>query len=285
MEKKILIPIIGLLVIVGVGLAYLQISSTRPSENQAAPSQGPFATFLCIHMEPGAISPDYQVEHWPHVIGLVELADNYGAKLALEFAPQYAEYILENAARFNLVKGWQQNGHEIALQHHAPGHQGVWDGYTDNPASQALPQYQGSTENMAAWLRQLAAPENLLTAVVGPDNDLEHEWPAGVKYRTYGVVEGSVSKPVDNLIRGSPVKSVLHQYVYFGCSPQQPLGQLSTVQSEFLNAKPDEIVGVILHDMDYPKDSGTILRSWLEFLKGKNYSVRTVKDILSHYLA
>lgn len=289
-------------VAVGAGVYLIVTKQAAPGGPQGGgPSEnrGPYATFLCIHLEPGGATPggvSWQEYYWPYVMQIVALADNYNAKLTLHMSPQYAEYVLQDAARINIVRGWQKNGHEIGLHHHLPKHQGVWDGYTDNVELVGKKiknvEYRGSLENMMALVREVAAPESVLSASVGPleeyqdiDSPTFTEWPLGIRYHAFGVIDGSVSRPVENIIRGSRVKVVLHHYLYFGSSPQQPLGQLPAVQSQFLGAKSDEIVGVNLHDLDYPKDSGAIMRSWLEFLKGKNCSVRTLSDILSRYPA
>jgi len=285
----IIAVVIAAVVVVGAGVYFIVRQPGGPSgggqpgggENQ----KGPYATFLAIHMEPGSSYPSYQENYWSSVVGLVGLADNYGAKLTLEFAAQWGEYISQDTTKLNLVKQWRQHGHEIALHHHTPKHQGAWDGYTDNTqligGKVKNVEYRGSLENMMAWIQLLAAPDNVITACIGPLEEYENvdtEWPLGIKYQTFGVIEGSVSKPVDNLIRGSLVKSVLHQYFYYG----QGTVSLEQVKNEFNGAKSDEIVGVVMHQFDYADDPST-MRAWLEFVKGKGYQIRTVRDILSSY--
>lgn len=285
----IIVVVIAAVVVVGAGVYFIVRQPGGPSgggqpgggENQ----KGPYATFLAIHMEPGSSYPSYQENYWSSVVGLVGLADNYGAKLTLEFAAQWGEYISHDIAKLNLVKQWRQHGHEIALHHHTPKHQGAWDGYTDNAqligGKVKNVDYRGSLENMMAWVQLLAAPDNVITAAVGPLEEYENvdtEWPLGIRYHTFGVVEGSVSKPVQKTYRGTQVIEVLHHYIYYG----QDIATLEQVEGEFNGAKPDEIIGVVMHQFDYADDPLT-MRAWLEFLKGKNYSVRTVSDILSHY--
>jgi len=104
--------VVAAVVVVGAGVYFISRQLGGPSgggqpersENQ----KGPYATFLAIHMEPGSSYPSYQESYWSSVVGLVRLADNYGAKLTLEFAAQWGEYISQDPAKLNLVKQWRQ---------------------------------------------------------------------------------------------------------------------------------------------------------------------------------
>jgi hypothetical protein len=50
---------------------------------------------------------------------LVQKADDYGFHLTLAFNPQWAEYILLDSSRINIIKQWQEQGHEVAFHHHS----------------------------------------------------------------------------------------------------------------------------------------------------------------------
>ena len=47
----------------------------------------------------------------------------------MHFNPQWAEYILEDSNRINLLKHWQSQNYEIGIHHQGYDH-GDWNGYT-----------------------------------------------------------------------------------------------------------------------------------------------------------
>ena len=69
-------------------------------------SHSPFSTFLAIHFEVGGNTRnlEHQRSHWPTAVNLEKLADQYNAKLSLQFNPQWAEYILQDHDKYNLLK-------------------------------------------------------------------------------------------------------------------------------------------------------------------------------------
>jgi len=107
-------------------------------------SGNPFSTFLAIHFEVGGDTRNlaHQKEFWPVAIDLIKLANKYNAKLTLQFNPQWAEYILKDKNKFNLLKEWQNRGHEIGLHHHGYDH-GNWNGYTNRPGKENEPRFRG----------------------------------------------------------------------------------------------------------------------------------------------
>jgi hypothetical protein len=88
------------------------------------------STFFAVHCEAGTQGPPlkWQEAHWPALV---------------RFNPQWAEYILKDAQRLQRVKGWQNNGHEIALHYHMVRH-GDWCGYTNREEWKRDPRYRGT---------------------------------------------------------------------------------------------------------------------------------------------
>ena len=107
-------------------------------------------TFVMIHFEAGYqgrlnndlpinIPQEYMTIHlgWQAYLfdtakKLVQKANDYGFRLTLAFNPQWAEYVLLDNTKVNLVKQWQENGHEVAFHHHSVNHPD-WNGYSNDP--------------------------------------------------------------------------------------------------------------------------------------------------------
>ncbi|HDY75539.1 MAG TPA: hypothetical protein ENH49_03350 [Candidatus Marinimicrobia bacterium] len=83
-------------------------------------------SFFEVHLEPRNANDDA----FNSLNELVDAADGYGAKLTLLFTPPWAEMILSDDAKLNLITRWKQNGHEIGGHHHGPS-VCSWDGYTN----------------------------------------------------------------------------------------------------------------------------------------------------------
>lgn len=109
----------------------------------------PFANFLVIHFEVGENTKnlEYQEAYWPEVNNLIALSKPYKANLTLQFNPQWVEYFLKDKTKLELLKKWQQEGHEIGFHHHGYDHEG-WDGYTNRSGKEDDPRFRGNMANM-----------------------------------------------------------------------------------------------------------------------------------------
>ena len=61
---------------------------------------------------------------------MIDTATAYNVPLTMEFSPDWVQMILSDPSKLNLVRQWQQWGHEVAGHHHGIFHC-VWDGYTN----------------------------------------------------------------------------------------------------------------------------------------------------------
>jgi hypothetical protein len=231
--------------------------------------QGP-GTFVAVHLEPNNTSY-YQV-----LVDMVALADSFRVPLTLEFTPQWADTILADPSLLAQVRGWQKKGHEIAAHHHAVSYgAGGWDGYTNRPpAEYPVPiKYRGNMQDYFILLSRLAGDSLLLTGCI---TDAEADWPAGIPYRTEGhnVTEG-LSRPVPETLNSQAVTRV-------GFGLVNTKLRVDTAKALFNSAGSKDVLGVVLHEKDHAVNPNN-LRSWLQFLKDRGGTVKTVRRILKEY--
>jgi hypothetical protein len=207
---------------------------------------------------------------------MVALADSFHAFLTLQFNPQWADTILTDAALLAQVRGWQKKGHEITAHHHAVSY-GVsgWDGYTNRPAAEypVAFKYRGNMQDYFTLLSRLARDSLLLTGCI---TDAEVDWPAGIIYRTEGHnVAECLSRPTAMTFNGQAVISL-------GFGLINTRQRVDSAKVYYNSAGSKDVVGVVLHEKDFA-DNPMNLRSWLQFLKDKGKTVKTVRQILREY--
>ncbi len=231
--------------------------------------QGP-QTFVAVHLEPT------HTGYYQSLVDLVALADSFHASLTLEFNPQWADTILAAPALLLQVRGWQRNGHEIAAHHHAVSYgANGWDGYTNRPAAEypAPFKYRGNMQDYFILLSSLAGDSLLLTGCI---TDAEVEWPPGLIYRTddHNAAD-CLSRPSAMTLNGQAVTSL-------GFGLINTRQRVDSVQVFYNSAGPKDVIGVVLHEKDFA-DNPMNLRSWLQFLKDKGKTVKTVRRILRDF--
>ena len=109
--------------------------------------------FIVLHMEDGE-NNSYPSENFPRLDSLVNEADKYDIKLTLEFNPSWADFFLSHPSQLQRLRGWEVNGHEIALHHHGPSRPD-WNGYTNDQNYMNDPAYKGSVKDMIDIIKQL----------------------------------------------------------------------------------------------------------------------------------
>ena len=231
-----------------------------------ARSQGP-DTFFAVHCEPTHTS------YYPFLVKMVALADSFGAFLTLEFNPQWADTVLANPPLLNQVRQWQKNGHEIAAHHHSVDYgPGGWDGYTNRPPAEypVAVKYRGSMQDYFTLLSLMAGDSLLLT---GGITDWEMDWPVGLPYRTEGIyISQAVSRPEALSFNGQDVTSL--QYGLLNSRQKA-----DSAKAAYNGAGPKDVLGIVQHEKDFAEDPVN-LRAWLQFLKVKGGTVKTVRQIL-----
>ncbi len=234
--------------------------------------------FIVVHMEPGGQpdKDDYVIEHWPSLVDLVAEADSHDAHLTLLFNPQWASYIVEDDARLELVRSWEENGHELGLHHHGP-HMKNWNGYTNQNVYQNHPDYVGNVLDMMKIVNQLPASGQVMTACIGGGEDEDVDWPKGVKHETNGAsLEDLISTPevVDN--DGQFVLKLTHHLFnpssINGSSFEDLIEATSGMQAE-------EVMGIVFHANNYTQDADTY-DLLFDVLQQEGVDVITVSEIL-----
>ncbi len=255
----------------------------------AAGSGGPRAVFFAIHLEAGELTRGRrQEEQWPNAVGLVGMADRYGAKLTLMFNPQWAEHLLAREDRLKAVRAWQKNGHEIAVHYHNVFH-GDWNGYTNRKDEKYVrdPRYRGTVKEMMDLLSRLAGPERPLTMCMGPDalwDSLDAveidgpDYPEGVVYDVDGMNAG-LSPLLRTRFAGREILHLKHRFF----APQAGRREhLEKLKEEFSRARSHEVVGAVTHEADFGRSPGFI-EQWFRFCREKGAPIRTVRDIVESY--
>ena len=217
----------------------------------------PYASFLVIHFEVGGNteSLEYQEEFWPAAIDLVDLGEQYSAKFILQFNPQWAAYILKDLKRLNLLRKWQQKGHEVGLHHHGYDH-GDWNGYTNRRGKEDDPRFRGNVRDMMKVMMKLVHPHQISSGTI---TDEEFDYPQRIKYDTEGIqIYHARSKP-NRVTLGGNKKVIQVGMAFLACD-----ADIGSFKHEYLKSRKDEMFGVVTHGKDFSKNP-EIIEEWFEF--------------------
>lgn len=237
-------------------------------------SHNPFSTFLAIHFEVGGDtrSLDHQRAFWPTAVNLVKLADQYEAKLTLEFNPQWAEFILKDQDNFSLLEEWQKQGHEVGLHHHGYDH-GDWNGYTNRTEKEKDPKFRGRVEDMMELMRQLGHLYQILSGTI---TDEGVDYPEGIEYDTEGIeIYHARTKPKEVILGAREVIQVGMGFLSFD-------GDIERFKDEYLKSRDDEVFGIVTHEIDFAENP-EIIEEWLKFVKSRGRRIQTVSKIIPNY--
>jgi len=144
-------------------------------------------TFFTIHCEPN------DSHLFDKLVLLVNIANRQQVPLTIEFTPQWVDSIMRVPSRVQLVRAWQQQGHEIGAHHHGVYHLN-WDRYTNYPVSTITAQGKnpadllGDMNGYRAFLEKIGG-DSLMLTMGGPgesDPDQSKDWHQGFIYRTGG---------------------------------------------------------------------------------------------------
>lgn len=233
-----------------------------------------FGTFFVIHLEVGKDTKNlkHQNKYWLTMADFVELADQYNAKLTLQFNPQWAEYILQDKKRFHILKKWQEKGHEIALHHHGYDHAN-WNGFTNREGINDDSRYRGSVNDMMKLMNQISYPYELLSGTVTDD---QYDYPEGIKYDTQGIrIHHARTKPKKVILGDRIVNQVGMAFLSFK-------GNIERFRQDYMKSESDEIFGVVTHEADFAKNPA-IIEKWFKFIKSRSDKIETVSKIIYDY--
>ena len=296
--KKIIIGFV-ILLIIGLGDFFILKKPAPPNNPQ---TRGLPDVFFAVHFEPRSADE----RGFEELKNFVQMADDFKAKLTLQFTPSWAKMILSDENKLGLLRQWQANGHEIAAHHHGATHGWEWDGYTnlsasewqktrqevysrsgqDKKAVQSLAKqnnlgekYFGNMDDYMILLRKLAGSEKIFTMTMGPDS--KTDWPEEIPYS----LDNIVMLPNGDYNIGGTAIVKLKKEIYSGHNVSEidmrfieNLNEVEKAKEEYLRAKPSDVVGVVTHIEDFARDHNTP-RAWMEFINKKDPSGERNKTI------
>ena len=235
----------------------------------------PYGSFLVIHFEVGGDTKnlEYQKVYWPSAINLVDLANQYDVKLTLQFNPQWPEYILNDQNKLNLLKKWQQHGHEVGLHHHGYDH-GDWNGYTNRPRKEDDSRFRGTARDMMKLMGQLIQPYQLLSGTI---TDEEFDYSEDIKYDTEGILFIHARSKPKQVTLGRNNKVIQVGMALLSCE-----GDIESFKREYQKLKENEVFGVVTHEKDFAKNP-VIIEEWLRFIKSEGARITTVSQLIAKY--
>jgi len=296
-------------------LLFLQIAlllSACDKTTEPIPTNNSKYTFVAIHFEAGYkgrlnndLPIDLPGEYVPMDFGwqeylfetaekLVQKADDYSFHLTLEFNPQWAEYILLDNSKINTIKQWQERGHEIAFHHHSLSHPD-WNGYSNDPNALGNPiPFLGNVDVGLDFVRNLAAPENVTTAMIGglpidmpqsyqnaPENLI---FTSGNQYSSFEQYGNLRSLKPYRIIKnnGAEITYVTHRQLTTISNDFTVEEALNIFKEEYNNIQDEEIYGLVFHCYDYLEAEDTY-NNWFEFINNNSDTIKTVSEIISEY--
>ncbi len=295
----------------------LMMASTGCSQDSpASPNEIPTAdsesnTFVAIHFEAGyqgrivndlpiELPPEYlamdfgwQEYHFETAQNLVQKADDYGFHLTLMLNPQWAEYFLQNSEKTEIVRQWQQRGHEIAYHHHSINHPD-WNGYSNDPAASSSPIYLGEVDAGLDFVRALAEPVDVTSVMVGglpvdmpqslEETNEDLIFTGGNQYDSFEQYGELRSLKPEKIIKdnGGTVVRVAHRQLTWMSDDISIEEALEIFKEEYENMQADEIYGVVFHCFDYLAATVSY-DEWFEFIGNKGDMVRSVSEVIADY--
>ncbi len=222
---------------------------------------------------------------WSELVDLVALADRYAIPLSIDFTAQWAAMILGNDGKLSALEAWLEAGHEIGCHHHpywaTKDRQARWDGYTNTPFDEILPEDQAAhVGTMDDYMALLAAlPGDRRSGCLGSDDarDLE-DWPCELLYSTRGQsVADAVSQPAERAFGKCEVLEIGHALI--------TSAKRAELRAAFESTASDQIFGVVGHVYNY-RDFPIVFDQWfalLHSLDPNGERRRTVSDLLHEY--
>jgi hypothetical protein len=230
-------------------------------------------TFFTVHCEPN------DSHMFDRLVQLVNLANRQQVPLTIEFTPQWVDSILRVPSRLQLVRAWQQQGHEIGAHHHGVYHP-YWDRYTNYPTSTITAQSKNPADllgdmNAYRTVLEKIGGDSLMLTMGGPgesDPDQSKDWHEAFIYRTGGgrQVQEAFSSP--SILTYGPYR--VCQINYFFIDTQTAVNAL---KGRYNNTAAKDVVGVVTHPFNFAADSNYVI-DWMKFVQGAQR--KTVRQIL-----
>lgn len=270
------------------------------------------STFVMIHLEAGYkgrldnnlpidipqeyISMDFGWQEYLFDTAkkLVQKADEYGFTLTLAFNPQWAEYILLDKSKINIIKEWQEKGHEVAFHHHSINHVD-WNGYSNAPDAINHPiPFLGDVDVGLDFVKNLATPSDVTTAMIGGlPTDMPQSYKntsedlifaSGNQYNSFERYGKLRSLNPYHVIKdnGAKITYVTHRQLTTISKDYSVDKALEIFKIEYNNMKDDEIYGIVFHCYDYHTAEETY-NNWFEFIKNSGDKIKTINEVVLNY--
>ncbi|PIR97397.1 MAG: hypothetical protein COT91_01605, partial [Candidatus Doudnabacteria bacterium CG10_big_fil_rev_8_21_14_0_10_41_10] len=292
--------------------SYKFTEATAPAKPNVSNSGGKInsiTSFIMIHLEAGYQSlkennfppvlnfPDeyrnnplgWQEYFWSSVVDLVKEADNYNFDLTLALNPQWAEYILQDNVKIDMVKKWQEKGHEIGFHHHPKGHPD-WNGYSNASDSTKSSIYLGDVNKGFSYVKDIAFPQYVVSSTIG---GLPKEYPSLMVSEPGGRIILGSGNQFDSYPQLGKIKSfepIERKAQGIGSVLELTMRELSNVmnitpeeampilQTQYKNIKKGEVFGIVWHEFDYFMKKDLYIE-WFDFIKSQNGEVKAMKNI------
>ncbi len=272
----------ALLTLWGCARTAATLAADVPPASRASQAHGVFLTF---HLEVSDL-PHIQ-SLWPKLVDFMDLADAYGAKVTLQFSPQWAQYVYDRDLT-EVVRAWEENGHEIGVHHHGPSHK-FFDGYTNRPdlirtdGWYAFPvTYQGDMEAFMAFLSPLAQ-QPLLSAGMS-DGDID--WPEGLRYYATKYAEESskadlISTPWQATYNGYTV-TVATNAGYAIDHLGDAAVTLADIEAALQEADGQDVLGLVVNDNTVSSHFDEI-EPLFQLLEDYQAQARTIREVVGSF--
>lgn len=235
----------------------------------------PFASFLVIHLEVGGDtgSLQHQKLYWQTLIDLVELADQYDAKLTLQFNLQWIEYLSMYSDKIDKFWKWHEGSHEIGLHHHGYDHND-WNGYTNRKGKNNDSKFRGNVLDMMEIIHKFMGSVQLFSGTI---TDEKYDYPEFIRFDTEGIEVQHARRKPKRVVLGSNI-----ELIQLGMALLPWNGDLNSFKDEFVRSQKNEIFGIVTHELDFHKNP-VIIEEWLKFVNCNGMKIKTVKEIAVEY--
>ncbi len=261
----------------------------------------PEHSFFVIHCDPGYADNI----HWNTLNRMADSASFYGVPLTMEFSPQWVDMILSDQNKINLIRTWQQKGHEIAGHHHSIYHC-MWDSLTNYPddsiiANQPVYNDDGGTNCDSGILKSpmqpfydnldILAGDSLLLTWGSSDEHPEVDLYPDLLYRTSGGRDSAQQGFSDvyvetygptTLSNGTYGPYTVCLIDYFFISTQADVNEMIGVYNNTAFSGQFQAAGVVTHVFNVknsnPNMPNNFFYRWLRFISGKG--CKTVRNIM-----
>lgn len=223
---------------------------------------------------------------------MLQEADKYDIKLTLAFNPQWAEYILKDTVKVNLVKLWVKKGHEISFHHHGIKHVD-WNGYSNRPQAKNDSLYLGTVNDGYKFVEYLASPYHVGSGTL---TDVPIDFPSQMDKPGADLIfaEGNALSSYPQLGQVKSLKPHRNPKpnggfrVHFSIRQYTTAMQISLseaipiLKEQYKNMSDDDVFGIVWHEYDYYRSKDTYIK-WFKFIQEKGDKVRTVTEINALY--